>query len=68
MALSKDLPPIGEMNITGIVNISGSFEFLVLQNTRLHTVMNLADSISRGIYHFTLDNSNNNSDNIISLQ
>ncbi|WP_294405008.1 spore protease YyaC [uncultured Clostridium sp.] len=68
LALNKDLPPIGEMNITGIVNISGSFEFLVLQNTRLHTVMNLADSISRGIYHFTLDNHNKTDNNIISLQ
>lgn len=67
LALNKDLPPIGEMNITGIVNISGSFEYLVLQNTRLNTVMNLADSISRGIYHFTLDNSTDNFDNIISL-
>lgn len=68
LALNKDLPPIGEMNITGIVNISGSFEFLVLQNTRLHTVMNLADSISRGIYHFALDNHNRTDNNIISLQ
>lgn len=55
LALNKDLPPIGEMSITGIVNISGNFEFLVLQNTRLHTVMNLADSISKGIYYFSLD-------------
>lgn len=68
LALNKDLPPIGEMNITGIVNISGSFEFLVLQNTRLHTVMNLADSISRGIYHFALDNGTKTNNNIISLQ
>lgn len=68
LALNKDLPPIGEMNITGIVNISGSFEFLVLQNTRLHTVMNLADSISRGIYHFALENHNRTDNNIISLQ
>ena len=35
LALNKDLPPIGNMSITGIVNISGQFEFLVLQNTRL---------------------------------
>jgi putative sporulation protein YyaC len=52
LALNKDLPPVGEMSITGIVNISGNFEFLVLQNTRLNTVMNLADSISKGIYYF----------------
>lgn len=65
LALNKNLPPIGDMSITGIVNVSGSFEFLVLQNTRLNTVMNLADSISKGIYYFiirslykTNDNSN----------
>ncbi|WP_294375689.1 spore protease YyaC [uncultured Clostridium sp.] len=68
LALNKDLPSVGEINITGIVNISGNFEFLVLQNTRLYTVMKLADSISRGIYYFTLDACNNsNSDNIISF-
>lgn len=54
LALNKDLPPIGNMSITGIVNISGQFEFLVLQNTRLYTVMILADVISKAIYHFYL--------------
>ncbi|MGG7179204.1 spore protease YyaC [Clostridium paraputrificum] len=67
LAVSKDLPPIGEMSITGIVNISGSFEFMVLQNTRLYTVMSLADSISNGIYHFILKSVGNkkNNDNFI---
>ena len=59
-ALNKNLPQVGEMSITGIVNISGNLEFLVLQNTRLSTVMNLADVISKGIYHFTLESSNSN--------
>lgn len=58
LALNKNLPQVGEMSITGIVNISGNFEFLVLQNTRLSTVMTLADVISKGIYHFTLKLSN----------
>ena len=61
LALNKNLPAVGNMSITGIVNISGGFDFLVLQNTRLHTVMNLADSISKGIYYFilkSLDKSN----------
>ena len=53
-ALNKNLPSVGNMSITGIVNISGSFEFMVLQNTRLYTVMALADSIANGIYHFIL--------------
>ena len=52
--MNKNLPAVGNMSITGIVNISGGFEFMVLQNTRLYTVMTLADSISNGIYHFIL--------------
>lgn len=54
LAVNKDLPPVGDLSITGIVNIGGSFEFIVLQNTRLYTVMSLADCISQGIYHFIL--------------
>lgn len=53
-AMNKNLPAIGHLSITGIVNISGSLEFMVLQNTRLFTVMQLADVISRGIYHSVL--------------
>lgn len=51
MAVNKNLPPVGDLSIVGVVNISGSLEFMVLQNTRLYTVMTLADSISRGINH-----------------
>lgn len=65
LALNKDLPPIGDMSITGIVNISGNFEFLVLQSTRLHTVMNLADIISMAIYHFYDDYKHNNTNTYI---
>ncbi|WP_039657843.1 spore protease YyaC [Clostridium tyrobutyricum] len=50
-AMNKSLPSIGDLSITGIVNISGVMEFMVLQNTRLFIVMQLADIISRGIYH-----------------
>lgn len=50
-AMKKDLPPIGDLSITGVVNIAGALEFMVLQNTRLYVVMHLADIISRGIYH-----------------
>lgn len=50
-AMNKDLPKIGNLSITGIVNISGAMEFMVLQNTRLFTVMQLAEVISRGLYH-----------------
>lgn len=63
LALNKNLDPVGEMSITGIVNVSGSFEFLVLQNTRLNIVMNLADSISKGIYYFIVKSLYKNNDN-----
>jgi putative sporulation protein YyaC len=53
-AMNKDLPKVGDLSITGIVNISGALEFMVLQNTRLFTVMQLADVISKGIYHSIL--------------
>ncbi|MBE6050537.1 MAG: spore protease YyaC [Clostridium sp.] len=61
LAMNKDLPAVGNMSITGIVNIAGGFEFMILQNTRLYTVMALADSISNGIYHFILKSTGNNS-------
>ena len=70
LALNKQLPCVGEMSITGIVNVSGSFEFLVLQNTRLYTVMNLADAISKGISYFilkSLDDSSSNTRNIFNI-
>ncbi|WP_300379729.1 spore protease YyaC [Clostridium sp.] len=54
LALNKTLPAIGDISITGMVNIGGSFEFLVLQNTRLYVVMNLVETIYRGIFHFIL--------------
>jgi len=53
-AMNKDLPKVGNLSITGVVNIAGAFEFMVLQNTRLYTVMMLADAISKGLYHSIL--------------
>ncbi|WP_346896670.1 spore protease YyaC [Clostridium sp. UBA7503] len=50
-ALNKNLPSVGDLSIVGVVNISGSLEFMVLQNTRLYIVMKLAEVISSGIYH-----------------
>ena len=52
-AFNKSLPAIGNMSIKGIVNISGCMDFTLLQNTRLYTVMTLADSISNGISFLT---------------
>ncbi|CAM3942258.1 spore protease YyaC [Mesobacillus zeae] len=48
--VNKDLPEVGEMHITGIVNVSGFMEFFVLQNTRLNLVMNMAKAIAGGIH------------------
>ncbi|MBP2034003.1 putative sporulation protein YyaC [Clostridium algifaecis] len=53
-AVNKSLPTVGDLSITGIVNISGTMEFMVLQNTRLFIVMQLAEIISRGLYHSIL--------------
>ncbi|WP_297635659.1 spore protease YyaC [uncultured Clostridium sp.] len=51
LALKKDLPPIGNISITGVVNMSGNFEFLVLQNTRLYTVILLSNTISKALIY-----------------
>ncbi|GKX31832.1 spore protease YyaC [Vallitalea longa] len=47
--VNKTLPPVGDMYITGIVNFSGFMDMLILQNTRLNTVMSMADFIAYGI-------------------
>ena len=49
--VGKDLPQVGNLHITGIVNLSGFLENSLLQTTRLHTVMSLADQISTGILY-----------------
>ncbi|MED4081042.1 spore protease YyaC [Halalkalibacterium halodurans] len=48
-AVNKKLPAVGDVHLTGIVNIGGMMEYFVLQNTRLHTVMQLADTISSSL-------------------
>ncbi|WP_125154218.1 spore protease YyaC [Clostridium rectalis] len=50
-AMNKNLPLVGNISITGIVNVCGALEFVILQNTRLNTVMQLAETISQGVYH-----------------
>lgn len=54
-AMNKDLPLVGEISITGSVNISGAFEFMVLQNTRLYETMGLAKVITMIIKETLLD-------------
>lgn len=50
--VDKQLPFVGDYYITGIVNISGLLDQMLLQTTRLHTVMSLSDQIFDGIRHF----------------
>lgn len=47
--VNKNLPAIGHINITGIVNVGGFMEIMVLQNTRLSIVMNMANLIANGL-------------------
>lgn len=44
--VNKQLPAVGEVHITGIVNVGGFMEYMVLQNTRLNLVWRMADNIS----------------------
>lgn len=54
--VNKDLPAVGHVSISGIVNVGGYMEFMVLQNTRLSLIMKMADLISKcitnSIYRF----------------
>lgn len=45
----KKLPPAGQIYISGIVNLGGFMEQMVLQSTRLYRVIELADVIAEGI-------------------
>jgi putative sporulation protein YyaC len=51
--VNKELPPVGHMHVTGIVNVGGFMEYFVLQNTRLSLVMNMAEVIARS-FHISL--------------
>lgn len=54
-AVKKDLPAVGDAYITGIVNVSGFMEHMVLQSTRLNLVMKMADAIAGAISFATYD-------------
>lgn len=47
--VNKDLPPVGDVHLTGIVNVGGFMEYFVLQNTRLNLVMKMADIIAQSL-------------------
>lgn len=47
--VNKNLPEVGDLYITGIVNVGGFMDYLVLQNTRLYLITRLADVIADGL-------------------
>lgn len=53
--VKKDLPEVGHIYITGVVNVGGFMEYFVLQNTRLAVVMKMANVISKSIESTVLD-------------
>lgn len=50
VGVDKNLPSIGDICITGIVNLSGFGSQTLLQTTHLNLVMQLADFIALGLY------------------
>jgi len=52
--VNKELPPVGDIHITGIVNVGGFMEYFVLQNTRLHLVMRMSDMIAQSLFKAVL--------------
>lgn len=48
--VNKKLPAIGNLSITGIVNVAGFPNSVLLQSTRLHTVVTLANCIGSALY------------------
>ncbi|WP_055106429.1 spore protease YyaC [Paenibacillus ihumii] len=48
--VNKELPPVGDIHLTGIVNVGGFMEYFVLQNTRLSLVMRLSEIIASSLY------------------
>jgi len=47
--VNKKLPPVGDMHMTGIVNVGGFMEYFVLQNTRLSLVFRMAEVMASSI-------------------
>lgn len=47
--VNKNLPPVGDIYLTGVVNVGGFMEYFVLQNTRLSLVVRMARVIADGI-------------------
>lgn len=48
--VAKTLPPVGDLSISGIVNVGGFMELQVLQNTRLSLVLKMSHVIANSIF------------------
>lgn len=48
--VNKSLPAVGDLYLTGVVNVGGFMEYFVLQNTRLSLVMRMARCAAVGIH------------------
>ena len=53
--VNKSLPAVGDIYITGIVNVGGFMEYLVLQNTRLNLVMRMTHTLVQGLLSTALE-------------
>ncbi len=47
--VNKQLPTVGDYHIIGVVNVAGFMEHVVLQNTRLSLVIQMADVITEAL-------------------
>lgn len=48
-AVKKELPPVGDISIKGIVNLGGFQEYSILQNTRLQLPYDMGKVLSRAL-------------------
>lgn len=48
-AVNKDLPSVGDCYVTGIVNVGGFMEHMVLQSTRLNLVFKMSEAIAHSL-------------------
>ena len=50
--VGKQLPPVGDVAISAVVNVGGFLEQQVLSCTSLHLVMEMAQLISQGLHYY----------------
>jgi putative sporulation protein YyaC len=48
-AVGKNLPPVGDVSITGNINVGGYMDHMIIQSTRLSFVLKLADCITNAL-------------------